>query len=126
MSEPQVGQHAGRRAGWRQASARENIEDHLVAAEPSLESFVDRGLDGLKALLGDLREHAHEAPVCIITLAQRLAQGGKAWGQRPVDEGCPIAQGAGLPGQNRHIMPGILADLIAPEQAGMLGHDLVA
>ena len=40
--------------------------------------------------------------------------------QHPVFEWRPVAQGAGLPGQHRHVMPGVLERLAAGEGTRVL------
>ena len=43
--------------------------------------------------------------------------------QHPVLEGSAVAQGAGLAGEHRHVMPGVVDRLAAAERARMLGND---
>src|SRR5262245_32064578 len=43
--------------------------------------------------------------------------------QHPILEGCAVAQGTGLAGEHRHVMPGIVDRLAAAERPGVLADD---
>ena len=68
-------------------------------------------------------EDIDHLPIAVIDageLAPHTLHGGR---QHPVLEGGAVAQGAGLAGQHRHVMPGIVDRLAAAERARMLGDD---
>ena len=81
-------------------------------------------LDRLQPVLSTAVRIVDELAVAVVEapqLAPHLLQAGR---QHPVLERCAVAQRAGLAGQHRQVVPGIVDRLAAAEAAGMLADDL--
>src|SRR5258708_21089941 len=105
-------------AGSRRRASTVRITSPL-AIPTRLQCFRTGGLDGGQPVIEHGAQHLDELSVpvgVLLQLGSDLGQGGR---QIPVLERGAVAQGAGLPDQNRQIMPGIVDDLIAPEVARM-------
>ena len=129
-------QALGRRDGCRRrrlALPGEDVEHHVArdargahdgAAGAAVERLGAGRLDRLQSVLQHGREHLDELPVAVVVAREPGSQAPERVGQLPALEGRAIAQRAGLPRQDRHVVPRIVGDLAAPEAAGMLGDDL--
>ena len=80
-------------------------------------------LDSGQAVAQHRRQHLDHLAVAIIRALQLTPHTLQAGRQEPVLEGGAITQGAGLPGEHRHVMPGIIDRLAAAEPAAMLAND---
>src|SRR6202035_5779980 len=88
-------------------SARASAQAASTAAKPSV-STADSTLT---------------ISVAIIRAPQLTPHELQAGRQEPVLEGGAVTQGTGLPGEHRHVMPGIVDRLAAAEAAAMLAGD---
>ena len=93
-------------------------------ADAGVQGFADRVVDRVQAVDQHRRQHAHEAPVGLVAAAQLAPQPGQGRRQRPVQERRAVAQRAGLAGQDRQVVPGIIDRPAPAEAAGVLGHHL--
>jgi hypothetical protein len=80
-------------------------------------------LDSRQAVGQHRRQHLDHLAVAIIRALQLTPQALQAGRQEPVLEGGAIPQRAGLPGEHRDVMPGIVDRLAAAETAVMLADD---
>ena len=120
-------QALGRRDGCRRsrlALPGKDVEYDVGAAGAAVERLGTGRLDRLQPILLNRREHLDELPVAVVVAREPGSQAAVRVGQLPALEGRAIAQRAGLPRQDRHVVPRIVGDLAAPEAAGMLGDDL--
>src|SRR4029078_3147100 len=63
-------------------------------------------------------EDIDHLPVAVVDARELAAHALQGSGQNPIFEGCAVAQGTGLARENRHVVPGIVDRLAAPERAG--------
>ena len=70
-----------------------------------------------------MNQHLNEAPVAFGLFQQAIAYDLNGLWQIPVQKRCAIAQCPGFLLQHRQVMPRIADQLLAPEAAGMDGHD---
>ena len=89
-------------------------------ARPAASASAQAASTALKPIGEHGGQDLDHLPVAVIgagQLASHLLQRAR---QRPVLERRAVAQRAGLPRQHRHVVPGIVGDLIAAEAAGVL------
>jgi hypothetical protein len=53
-------------------------------------------------------EDVDHLPIAVIGTGELAPHALHRRGQHPVLEGCAVAQGAGLAGEHRHVMPGVI------------------
>ena len=87
------------------------------------EGFGAGCLDRRQAVGQHRRQHFDHLAVTIIGALQLTPQALQAGRQEPVLEGGAVTQCTGLPGEHRHVMPGIVDRLAAAEAAVMLADD---
>ena len=120
-------QALGRRDGRRRcrlALPGQDVEYDVGAARTAVERLGAGRLDRLQPVLQHCRQHRDELPVAVVVGRQPGSQPAEGVGQLPVLEGCAVTQCAGLPRQDRHVVPRIVGDLAASEAAGVFGDDL--
>src|SRR6266516_2034300 len=79
--------------------------------------------DGRQPVGEHRREDVDHLPIAVVDgreLAPHTLHGGR---QHPILEGGTVAQGTGLAGEYRHVVPGVVDRLAAAERAGMLRDD---
>src|SRR6478736_2330859 len=115
------GEDRGRWTGI--ALASQNVENDIGGMDAVGERLGAGSLDGGQAVGQHRVEDIDHLPVAVggaRELAPHTFHRGR---QHPILEGSTVAQGAGLAGQDRHVMPGIVGRLAAAEGAKMLGND---
>src|SRR5690606_26616996 len=88
-----------------------------------IERLLAGGLDGAYPVGQHAGEDLHHLPVaivCCLELAAYLLHGRR---QDPSPERRAVAQAARLARQHRHVVPGIVDHLAAPERTGMIADD---
>ena len=95
--------------------ARDARGAHDGTAGAAVERFGAGRLDRLQSVLQHGREHLDELPVAVVVAREPGSQAAERVGQLPALEGRAIAQRAGLPRQDRHVVPRIVGDLAAPD-----------
>ena len=113
-----------RRWRWRLAPPGQNGDDEIVAGGSGVEGFTDRVVDCVQAIDQHCRQHANKPSVGFVAAAELAPQSGQGRRQRPVQERRAVAQSAGLAGQHRQVMPGIIDRPPPAEAAGVFGHHL--
>src|SRR5713101_253678 len=97
------------------ALPRQDVE-HDVAAEESGCERLDTGrLDSVEPGLGNLRQDINKLAIAVVMAGQPPADLRQRRRQIPVAERIAVAQRAGLPGQHRQVMPGVVGGLAAAE-----------
>ena len=92
---------------------------HDGAAGAAVERLGTGRLDRLEPVLQHRREDPHELPVAVVVAGEPGPHAAQRAGQLPAFEGRTIAQRAGLPCQDRHVVPRLVGDLAAPEAPGI-------
>lgn len=88
-----------------------------------LERFLAGRLDRAQSVGQNAGEDRHHLPVAVIGRLELAAHLFHCRRQDPAKERRAVAQSARLAGQHRHVVPGIVDDLVAAEAAGMLADD---
>ena len=110
--------HDGDRVGGL-AGSRQDVEDHVSRVDAFTERLRAGGLDGRKSVAQHRGEDGNHLTPAVRCSAELAPDALEARWQDPVFERRAVAQGAGLPRQNRHIMPGIVDRLVPTEAAGV-------
>src|SRR3954464_6159082 len=111
----------GRRAGI--TLAGEDVEDDVGGMDAVCDRFGTSRLYRRQSVGEHRGEDLAHLPIAVVAageLAPHALHGGR---QHPILEGCAVAQGAGLAGEHRDVMPGVIERIAATERAGMLTHD---
>ena len=97
----------------------------MTSAEwtPWLQRFGAGGLDRRQPVGQHRGQDVDHLPIAVVGAGELAADPSSRGRQHPVLERRAIAQGAGLAGQHRHVVPGIVDRLVAPEGARMLADD---
>lgn len=124
MDEPQrLGRGDGQRRHWL-ALTSQDVEHDVAADRAASERLGTGGLDRIQPIGRHRAQDADHLAIAIGMAAEAspcpLDRGRK----RPVLERRAVAQRARLSRQHRHVMPGIIDRLLAPEPADMLADDL--
>lgn len=125
MAELEVDDHVEKPLGCRLAVSGQDVEDHLVAGGAGIERFADSGLDCVQAIGQHGSQHPDEAPVGLIAAPQLAPQPRQCRRQVPALEGCAVAQGPRLVGQDGKVMPRIVDRPITAEVPGMFSDDFI-
>jgi hypothetical protein len=106
----------------RLAPAGQDVDHHVRRVDSFAQRLLAGRLDRRQPVAEHRCQDAHHLAVAIGRARQLAANTIKAGGQHPVLERRTIAQGAGLAGQYRHVMPGVEDRLVAAEASGMLAN----
>ena len=80
-------------------------------------------LDGRQPIGEHRSEDIDHLPIAVVSADELASHTLHRSRQHPVLEGSAVAQGAGLAGEHRHVMPRVVDRLAAAERARMLGDD---
>lgn len=109
---------------WSRITAtHQGVEDDGSRANALIKRLLAGGLHGRDPVARHASEDGDHLPITGIDCLQSLADLHHHRRQHPVAERHAIAKSAGLAGQNRHIMPGIIDRLVAAEAAAMFSDD---
>ena len=111
----------GRRAGI--ALAGEDVEDDVGGVDAVGDRLGAGGLDRRQPVGEHRGEDVDHLPIAVVGAGELAPHALHRGRQHPVLEGRAVAQGAGLAGEHRHVMPRVVDRLAAAERAGMLGDD---
>ena len=100
------------------ALPRQDVEHDVAAAQPGRQRLGTGRLDRIEPGLGHRRQDVDELAIAVVMAGQPAADLRQRRRQVPVAERVAVAQRAGLPGQHRQVMPGIVGGLAAAEAAG--------
>ena len=98
-----------------------DVEDDIGRVDAVGDRFGARGLDRRQSVGEHRGEDVDHLPIAIVGTGEFAPHAFHRRRQHPVLEGCAVAQSAGLAGEHRHVMPGVVDSLAAPERSGMLG-----
>src|SRR5450759_1570774 len=110
---------------WRAgiALAGEDVENDIGGMNTVGDRFGTSRLDRRQPVGEHRGEDVDHLPIAVVDageLAPHALHGGR---QYPILEGRAVAQGAGLAGEYRHVMPGVVDRVAAAERAAMFGDD---
>ena len=108
----------------RRSGPGEDIEHHIGAGDALGQRFGSGGFEGIEPVdhyCGQDLDHLAVAVVAALQAAPQPLQRGR---QRKLLERRAVAQRTGLLREYRHIVPGIVNGLVAPEPPIMLGDDI--
>src|ERR1700741_1522741 len=100
------------------------IENDVARVEFGAERLDTGRLDRTEAVGQYRTEDVDHLPITVIGGSELATNALEGAGQQPVLKGRAVAQRSRLARQDRHVMPGIVDCLAAPETAPMLGDDL--
>src|SRR5216684_4642846 len=106
------------------ALPRQDVEHNVAAEQSGCERLGTGRLDSVEPGLGNLRQDIDELAITVVMAGQPPPDLRQRRRQIPVAERIAVPQRAGLPGQHRQVMPGIVGGLAAAEAAGMLADNL--
>jgi len=105
------------------ASPGQDVENDVARVEFGAERLGTGRLDRTEAIGQYRPEDVDHLPITVIGGSELATNTLECAGQQPVLEGCAVAQRSRLARLDRHVMPGIVDCLAAPETAPMLGDD---
>jgi hypothetical protein len=111
--------------GWRAwvALAGEDVEDDIGGVDAVGDRLGAGGLDRGQSVREDRGEDVDHLPIAVVGAGEPAPHAFHRSRQHPILEGGAVAQGAGLAGEHRHVMPGVVDRIAATERAGVFGYD---
>src|SRR5215469_17187788 len=107
--------------GFKTASTVCPIKSQLIQVKFGAERLCTGCLNRTEPIGQNRAENVDHLPITVIDGGELATNALDSSRQHPVLKGCAIAQRSRLARQDRHIMPGIVNRLAAPETAPMLG-----
>jgi hypothetical protein len=104
------------------AVASQNVEDDVSGVDALRGCFGAGRLDRREAVGKYGGEDVDHLPITVVDAGELAPHALHRGRQHPVLEGRAVAQSAGLAGEHRHVMPGIVDRLAAAERARMFGN----
>jgi len=123
MSQPQRVRGQDRRRRPRIAAPRQDVEDDIGGMDAVGERFGAGRLHGSQTIGEHGGKHLHHLAIAVVRALQLAPNTLQAGRQQPVFERSAVAQRAGLPGEHRHVVPGIVDRLATAEATSMFADD---
>ena len=101
----------------------QDVHDHVGRVDALTIASLTGRLDRGQAIAEHGGEDVDHLPVAVVGAGELAPDALDRGGQDPVLEGRAVAQGAGLAGEHRHVVPGIEDRLATAEGAWMLADD---
>src|SRR5580704_16031407 len=105
----------GPRSRWRDRMLRTTSAEWTPCAIASAQAASTEGSPSVST--------ADHLPIAILGAGELAPHALHRRRQHPILEGSAVAQGTGLAGEHRHVMPGVVDRVAAAERAGMLADD---
>src|SRR5262249_24771450 len=101
----------------------QHIEDHVGVGDSGRERLRAGSFPGLQSVGQDGGQHLHHLPIAIVAARQLGADLVEGSRQGPIFEWSAVPERARLARQHRHVVPGIIRNLVAPEPPRVLAND---
>src|SRR5205814_9312450 len=102
---------------------RQDVENDIGGVDPIAERLAASRLHRGKPVGQHRRENLDHLTVAVIRALQLMPHPRQTDRQRPILERGSVPERAGLPGEHRHVMPGIVDRLAATEAARVIADD---
>src|SRR5215831_17972282 len=104
-------------------ASRQRVQDYVSAGDAGRERLRAGSFHGLQSVGQDGGQHLHHLPVAIVAARQLGADLLEGSRQRPIFERRAVPERARLARQHRHVVPGIIRNLVASKPPCVLAND---